>query len=81
MMVPYDGCYIVKEVSGSKVLLFLVIVYLCHAVLFNYLCYISEWQLRAAHAVVGEPTEVVLPRDDIHGYSHVLLVGSLCLLL
>lgn len=50
-------------------------------VLFNYLCYISEWQLRATHAVVGEPTEVVLPSDDIHSYSHVLLVCALCLLL
>lgn len=79
IIVPYDGCYTIQEVSGAKVVISSHSMPVLSGVLFIHP--MSEWKSCAAHGVVGEPSEAVLPDDDIHGYSYVLPVCSFCLLL
>lgn len=63
MMVPYDACYITQEVQLLR-----------YTSTWSYSCvlvvvtspslFMSEWQLCAAHVVVGKPTEALLPGAD-----------------
>lgn len=80
MMVPYDACYITQEVPPAPASHFHLEVSLRSVLITSSFVVLSEWQLCAAHAVVGQPTEALLPGAD--GLScPVFLPLSLLLLL
>lgn len=67
MMVPYDACYITEEVPAALAL------YSGQWSLISSFAYLpsnlSEWQLCSALAVVGNPTEALLPSAAAHTCS------------
>lgn len=81
MMVPYDACYITQEVSAALHHIYTSrhSVSFIHHTLFSFS--LSEWQLHAAHAVVGQPTETLLPSTDVHSCPVSLPLGPFSLLL
>lgn len=60
---PYDACYITQEVCWRLCLHLAVQTDQSRSV-YLHVCFSSEWQLRAACAVVGSPPEAVVPCAD-----------------
>ncbi len=75
MMVPYDACYITQEVPAAPALHFHQSLFMCPVLISPLLFFfLSEWQLCAAHVVVGQPTEALLPGADVHSCPLSLLL-------
>lgn len=60
---PYDGCYITQEVPAAHVIIWSVATPVL-SVRHLPVLFLSEWQLCAAHAVVRQPAEALLPGAD-----------------